>query len=166
MSGCSFIDKAIDEIKQKKTVNIFSNVKRCFVKVEALIFVYEKLINSENYGTYNIAGPLVSYYDRLENLCQEKKINFDKLITKIKGSTFHLEKKINSQKFEKSFTYKIKSISKIQYFISTFIGDSLYDLSDALSKRVSFFDNLNVFFHGSLVNNYMSLNYTFKYLYY
>ena len=76
-----------------------------FVKVEELIFVYEKLINSENYGTYNIAGPLVSYYDRLENLCQEK-INFDKLITKIKGSTFPLEQNINCQKFEKTFIYK------------------------------------------------------------
>lgn len=106
MSGCSFIDKAIDDIKQNKAVKIFNNVKRCFVKVEELIFVYQKLINSENYGTYNIASPLVSYSDRLKNLCQEKKINFDKLIIKTKGTTFPLEQNINCQKFEKTFNYK------------------------------------------------------------
>ena len=59
MSGCSFIDKAIDDIKQKNSLLTSSIIcfKRCFVKVEELIFVYESLINSKNYSTYNITSP-------------------------------------------------------------------------------------------------------------
>tara|TARA_B100000963_G_scaffold56560_1_gene44627 strand:- start:2940 stop:3773 length:834 start_codon:yes stop_codon:yes gene_type:complete len=106
MSGCSFIDKAIDDINKKRNIKIFDNVKRCFVKVEELVFVYEKLINSENFGIYNIASPLKSYHRRLIDICNERKINFEKYVTKTQGSTYPLEQDINSQKFEKVFNFK------------------------------------------------------------
>ena len=69
----SFIDQAIDNIRSNKKVNIFSNVKRCFLKVEELISVYEILLKSENYGTYNLASPMLSYRDRLIQICIENK---------------------------------------------------------------------------------------------
>ncbi len=106
MSGCSFIDKAIDDIRIGKKVKIFGNIKRCFVKVEELIFIYEKLITSDQYGTYNIASPLSSYYERLVNLCVEKKLDFKKSVIETKGTTFPLEQNINCKKFEKTFNFK------------------------------------------------------------
>ena len=106
MSGCSFIDKAIDDIRIGKKVEIFGNIKRCFVRVEELIFIYEKLISSDQYGTYNIASPLSSYYERLVNLCVEKKLDFKKSVIETKGTTFPLEQNINCKKFEKTFNFK------------------------------------------------------------
>ena len=76
------------------------------MKVEELVFVYEKLINSENFGIYNIASPLKSYHRRLIDICNERKINFEKYVTKTQGSTYPLEQDINSQKFEKVFNFK------------------------------------------------------------
>ena len=71
-----------------------------------MVLVYEKLINSENFGVYNIASPIKSYHERLVSLCKEKKIFFDDHITKIQGSTYPLEQNINSKKFEKTFNFK------------------------------------------------------------
>lgn len=54
------------------------------------------------------------------------------------------------------------SFDRIREILDFFIGTSIWDLVDDLSRRVSFFDYLNIFFHGELVNDYMSFSYTLK----
>ena len=108
MSGPgSFIDKAIDDIKLKKTVKTFSNVKRCFLKVEELIRAYEILLGSEHFGVYNLGGPMVSYYDRLVQICKNNQIEFEKILLPIIGNIVPLEQNIDSSKFEKIFNMKM-----------------------------------------------------------
>lgn len=104
MSGCSFLDKAMDDIQKNEKVYIYGNVKRCFVKVEELIIIYKQLINSEKYGIYNIASPLKSYFDRLNEICNEKKLDTNQIIKTV-GSTFPLEQDINCKKFKKTFQF-------------------------------------------------------------
>ena len=108
MSGPgSFIDKAIDNIKLKKTVKIFSNIKRCFVKVEELILVYGMLLESKNYGTYNLASPMISYYDRLVQICKKNQIKFEKILVPTIGNIIPLEQNIDCSKFEKTFNMRM-----------------------------------------------------------
>ena len=108
MSGSgSFIDQAIDNIRLNKTVKIFSNVKRCFVKLEELILVYEILLENQNYGTYNLASPMISYYDRLVQICKKNQIKYEKLLVPIIGNVIPLEQNIDCSKFEKTFNIKM-----------------------------------------------------------
>ena len=108
MSGSgSFIDQAIDNIRLNKTVKIFSNVKRCFVKLEELILVYEILLENKNYGTYNLASPMISYYDRLVQICKKNQIKYEKLLVPIIGNVIPLEQNIDCSKFEKTFNIKM-----------------------------------------------------------
>ena len=103
----SFIDQAIDNIRLNKKVNIFSNVKRCFLKVEELISVYEILLKSKNYGTYNLASPMASYHDRIVQICKENKINFEKLLVPTLGNIIPLEQNIDCSKFKRIFNLKM-----------------------------------------------------------
>ena len=108
MSGPgSFIDKAIDDINSKKKVNIFSNVKRCFIKVEELIELYEMLIESEYFGTYNLASPMLSYYDRIREICTKNNVDYKNFLIPTEGKINPLEQNIDSSKFEKVFKRKL-----------------------------------------------------------
>ena len=52
----SIIDKAIFTLKRKSKIEIFYNIKRCFVNVEHLAnFIHRVLINAK-YGSYNIGS--------------------------------------------------------------------------------------------------------------
>ena len=63
-----------------------TNVERCFLRVEELVQIYEKLLSSEDYGTYNLASPMTSYYARLSHLCKENHIKSDKFLIPIVGN--------------------------------------------------------------------------------
>jgi len=103
----SFVDHAIDSMKSNKTVKIFSNVKRCFIKVEELVLVYEMLLKSKDYGTYNMASPLVSYYERIVQICKKNNIKYEKLLIPTTGNIIPLEQNIDGSKFEKVFKFKL-----------------------------------------------------------
>ena len=82
-------------MKSNKTVKIFSNVKRCFIKVEELVLVYEMLLKSKDYGTYNMASPLVSYYERIVQICKKNNIKYEKLLIPTTGNIIPLEQNID-----------------------------------------------------------------------
>jgi len=108
MSGsASFIDQAIDNIINKKSVKIYSNVKRCFVKIEELVSVYELLLKNQNYGTYNLASPMKSYYDRVVQICKKNNITYNGFLNPVVGNILPLEQNIDSSKFEKIFNLKM-----------------------------------------------------------
>ena len=107
MSGTgSFLDQSVDLVQKKTKVKIFSNVKRCFLKLDELIHLYEILLTSEKYGTYNLSSPIKSYYNRLIEICDSKKIDYQKYIIPTEGNVNPLEQDINSEKFEKNFNFK------------------------------------------------------------
>jgi len=107
MSGTgSFLDHAIDQIRNEKKVEIYTNVKRCFLKLDELVKIYENIIDSDKYGTYNLASPMKSYYERLEQICIENKINFKNFIIKKTGNINPQEQDIDSKKFFNTFNFK------------------------------------------------------------
>ena len=83
----------------------FPNVKRCFLKLDELIEVYEILLNSDKYGTYNLSSPMKSYYERLVEICTNKKIDYEKYINSVEGKVSPLEQDINSTKFKNNFNF-------------------------------------------------------------
>ena len=87
--------------------SIFFNVLRCFLKVEELVLVYEMLLKSQNYGTYNLASPLVSYYERIVQICKKNNVNYEKLLIPTIGDIIPLEQNIDGSKFEKVFQFKL-----------------------------------------------------------
>lgn len=104
MSGTgSFLDQSVDLILKKKNIKIYSNVKRCFLKLNELIKVYEVLITSEKYGTYNLSSPIKSYYERLIEICKSKNVNYREYVKSTKGEIIPLEQDINSTKFKENF---------------------------------------------------------------
>ena len=65
------------------------------------------LIESKNYGTYNLASPMTSYYDRLVQVCEKNKIEYKKILIPTLGNIVPLEQNIDSSKFEKTFNMKM-----------------------------------------------------------
>tara|TARA_B100002003_G_C13708328_1_gene355655 strand:+ start:221 stop:424 length:204 start_codon:yes stop_codon:yes gene_type:complete len=65
------------------------------------------LLESQNYGTYNIGSSMASYYDRLLQICKENQKKFEKLLLPTIGDIIPLEQKIDSRKFEKTFNMKL-----------------------------------------------------------
>ena len=69
--------------------------------------IHEILLESKNYGTYNLASPMVSYYDRLIGICSKNKIKFEGLLFPIQGDISPFEKNIDGSKFEKVFNFRM-----------------------------------------------------------
>ena len=74
------------------------------LKLNELIRVYEILITSDKYGTYNLSSPMKSYHERLVEICKSKNIEFKKYISSVEGKVL-LEQDINSSKFKNNFNF-------------------------------------------------------------
>ncbi len=99
----SFIDRAIIDVKLGGKVTVFSNVARCFLRIEELINLFEIFINDTNYGTYHVGTKMMNYYDRLCALCDELGIEWKGKITPVEGSAKPLEQNLNINKLKNSF---------------------------------------------------------------
>lgn len=104
-NASSFIDEAIINLSQKKHVNAFDNVKRCYVKIDEIIDFLTKLIKDSNYGIYHAGSVLMNYYDRITLLCREKGIDVNSLLIPVKGSAKPLIQNLNTKKFEQTFNF-------------------------------------------------------------
>ena len=82
-------------------------MKRCFIKVEELIELYEMLIESKYFGTYNLASPMLSYYDRIRAICTKNNLDYKNFLIPTEGKINPLEQNIDSSKFEKVFKRKL-----------------------------------------------------------
>jgi hypothetical protein len=80
-------------------------VKRSFLKINELNLFLKKLINSKNYGIYNIGSKKLSYSQRIKILSTELKINWKNKINEIQGNVFPLEQNFNTNKVKKKFKY-------------------------------------------------------------
>jgi len=101
----SAIDNFLWSIKNKKKVKVFDNVRRSFLDITQFIIFLEKLIESKNYGIYNVGSKLYSYAERVKYLCGLNKINFIKKIIKTEGKIYPLIQKFNTVKVNKKFNF-------------------------------------------------------------
>lgn len=99
----SFIDKAIIDLKAGGKVTVFKNVQRCFVRLEELLDLFEIFIHDTNYGTYHVGSKMMSYYDRICDLCDEQGIDWEDKIMPVDGSTDPLTQNLNTEKFKNIF---------------------------------------------------------------
>ena len=101
----SFVDKALIELKDARTVEAFHNVKRCFVKLEELIDVFELSIHDTHYGIYHVGTAMMSYYDRLRALCEENQIAWEGRLLPTAGQAIPLAQNLNTQRIKTIFGY-------------------------------------------------------------
>jgi dTDP-4-dehydrorhamnose reductase len=103
VSRGSFIDKAINDLKAGRQVSVFKNVKRCFLRVEELLNLFEMFIDDSHYGTYHIGTKMINYYDRLCALCDELGIAWKDKIIPVEGNAKPLAQNLNTEKVKKTF---------------------------------------------------------------
>jgi dTDP-4-dehydrorhamnose reductase len=101
----STIDNFLYLLKKKQNIRVFNNVKRSFIKISELNVFLEKLIDSKNYGIYNVGSKKLSYSQRVKMLSTELKINWKNKINELQGNVFPLEQNFNTNKVKKKFKY-------------------------------------------------------------
>ncbi len=94
----SFIDKALIEIKNKKTVQIYDNVFRCYILVSDLITVLKKLIYDDHYGIYHVGTEMMSYCDRIKQLCNKQLLSYEKFLQSVQGVVRPLKQNLDTTK--------------------------------------------------------------------
>jgi len=102
----SIIDKSIFRLKKKLKVEVFSNVKRCFVNVHDLVRFIVVILEKKNFGTFNIGSKLSSYSNRVKKICKQRKITFQKNLILLKGNVKPTSMKLNVKKFEEKFNFR------------------------------------------------------------
>jgi dTDP-4-dehydrorhamnose reductase len=98
----SIIDNFLFSLKKKKKINVFSNVKRSFLKINELMTFLQILIFNKNYGIYNTGSKLFSYSQRLKKLCKKNKISSRK-ISEVKGKIYPLTQAFYTSKLKNTF---------------------------------------------------------------
>jgi nucleoside-diphosphate-sugar epimerase len=97
----SFLDKQIYNLRKKKKIEVYKNIIRSFLKIdEFLAMIYKSVIlnkGSLKYGIYNLGSPPISYYDRLIQIADSKKINKKNIIGTI-GKIKPIKQKMDTRK--------------------------------------------------------------------
>ena len=104
----SFIDEALIQIKLGNSIKVYDNVFRCYVLLSDLIDLLGKVSYDTNYGVYHVGTKMMSYYDRIIQLCVKYNINYRGLIEPIKGSTKPLKQNLNTNKLKNIFNCEFK----------------------------------------------------------
>ena len=99
----SLIDNFLQQLKQKKRITIFKNIKRSFLKMNEFILFLEKLILSKSYGIYNVGSKVSSYHDRIHELAKLANIKTKNRIKGVLGKIEPKIQKLNTKKKNKKF---------------------------------------------------------------
>ena len=102
----SIIDKSIFKLKKKFKVEVFSNVKRCFVNVDDLIKFICIILDESKFGTFNIGSKLCTYSNRVKKICQQKKIIFKKNLISVKGIANPISMRLDTKKLRENFNFR------------------------------------------------------------
>jgi len=103
----SFLDKAINDLKQDKQVTVFDNVYRCFVKRQELLKLFELILNDTHYGVYHIGSKMMSYSERLHLLCDEIGLSYEGLLMPVKGEARPMKQNLDTRKLKETFGYSV-----------------------------------------------------------
>ena len=87
-------------------VEAFTNIERCFVKLDELIDLLELLKKSKNYGVYNIGSKMMSYYKRLINLAEINQIPYKNLLIPKEGKATPIQQNLDTSKIYETFNLK------------------------------------------------------------
>jgi dTDP-4-dehydrorhamnose reductase len=101
----SFIDRALINLNNGKQIEVFKNVRRCYVRLNELIAFLEKLITDSHYGIYHAGSVCMSYYERIRMLCKENGISVEGKLVPIEGVAKPLEQNLNTEKLEQIFNF-------------------------------------------------------------
>ena len=107
-SSGSFIDKALIQIKKREAVKVYDNVYRCYVLLSDLTKIFEKLMSDNHYGTYHVGTKMMSYYERLIDMCQKNEIKYEGLIQPVSGSAKPMKQNLNTEKIKTAFRFKFE----------------------------------------------------------
>jgi|TARA_B110000037_G_C17109320_1_gene501174 dTDP-4-dehydrorhamnose reductase len=102
----SIIDKSIFRLKKKLKVEVYSNVKRCFVNVDDLIRFIVVILEEKKFGTFNVGSELSSYSDRVKKICKQKNIVPKKNLILVKGIVNPISMRLNIKKFKENFNFR------------------------------------------------------------
>jgi len=102
----SVIDNFLYKLKKKRRIKVFKNIERSFLMINDLNNILEVLIESKNYGIYNVGSDLISYSNRVKNLCKLININYANLIDEINGIIYPVKQNFNIIKVKKKFNFK------------------------------------------------------------
>jgi dTDP-4-dehydrorhamnose reductase len=106
LNSSSFIDKSILSIESGNSVSIYSNIERSFLRIDELIKLLMATIENNNYGTYHIGTEDMSYYDRLIQILDEKKIDSTDFIDKKIGNIIPKKQNLNTTKARNIFGFE------------------------------------------------------------
>jgi len=74
--------------------------------IDDLNKILEDLIESKYYGIYNVGSNLISYSNRVKNLCKLININCTNLIDEINGNIYPVKQNFNVTKVKKKFNFR------------------------------------------------------------
>jgi nucleoside-diphosphate-sugar epimerase len=97
----SIVDQFLFDLIKNKKINIFSNIKRSFIKTSEFNQILVSLHINKKYGIYNVGTKLKSYYNRVYNLSKNKYKK--KLMNKLSGMIEPKIQKFDTSKYKKSF---------------------------------------------------------------
>lgn len=99
----SYIDQAMRELYAGRTVNIFRNVERCFLKLDELVHLFELALGDSHFGIYHAGSLMYSYYERLVTICKEKNIKWHSRLKVVEGQARPLAQNLNTDKLKRVF---------------------------------------------------------------
>jgi len=102
----SIIDNFLHKLKKNERVKVFKNIERSFLMIDDLNKILEDLIESKYYGIYNVGSNLISYSNRVKNLCKLININYANLIDEINGNIYPVKQNFNTTKVKKKFNFE------------------------------------------------------------
>ncbi len=91
------------KILNNESIKVFDNIKRSFLIIDEFLIFLEGLIDSQNYGIYNVGSKLYSYAERIKYLCKKNKINYKNKIIKTQDDVYPPMQKFNVNKVNKKF---------------------------------------------------------------
>jgi len=102
-----FIDKAIIQLKRKEIANVYDNVCRCYILHSELRDFLYSLITDDNFGIYNIGSKMMSYYDRICQICEDHNISYKEHLIPIKGQMKPMTQNLDTKKARNTFKLTI-----------------------------------------------------------
>ena len=99
----STIDNFLYQLRRRKKISVFRNVKRSFLKIDEFNIFLEILLSNNKYGIYNVGSRLFSYTNRIKKLSQIYKINIKNKVIGTMGKIRPLIQDFNTTKIKKNF---------------------------------------------------------------
>ncbi|MBF0570598.1 MAG: sugar nucleotide-binding protein [Candidatus Omnitrophica bacterium] len=102
-AGGSFIDKGMADLRLGKKVEAFNNVERGYVRISRLVDLFKVMLEDEHYGLYHVSSPMMSYYERMKQLCTHCGIAWQDLLVPSLGTAIPMTQNLNTVKLSSTF---------------------------------------------------------------